>query len=122
MLYPKGALRRVFNESAENREAAWRCLLAIPPEEFRRAGRCYGGGLQKMEPRELGDLVCSALSDWLSRRIGVRYREEDSGQLLLAMEPKAEYDAGGTCPNDAPAQTRPPHSRRKSPAQRNRTK
>ena len=92
MLYPKGALRRVFNESAENRKAAWRCLLAIPPEEFRRAGRCYGGGLQKMEPRELGDLACPALSDWLSGHSGVPYREEDSGQLLFAMEAEAEYD------------------------------
>ena len=95
MLYPRGALRRVFNESAENREAAWRCLLAIPPEEFRRAGRCYGGGLQKMEPRELGDLACPALSDWLSGHIGVSYREEDSGQLLLAMEAASEYDTTG---------------------------
>ena len=70
----------------------WRCLLAIPPEEFRRAGRCYGGGLQKMEPRELGDLACPALSDWLSGHSGVPYREEDSGQLLFAMEAEAEYD------------------------------
>ena len=92
MLYPKGALRRVFHESAENREAAWRCLLAIPSGEFRRAGRCYGGGLQKMEPRELGDLACPALADWLSEHVGILYREEDSGQLLLAMEPETEYD------------------------------
>ena len=92
MLYPKGALRRVFNESAENREAAWRCLLAIPAGEFRRAGRCYGGGLQKMEPRELGDLACPALADWLSEHVGTPCREEDSGQLLFAMEPKAKYD------------------------------
>lgn len=92
MLYPRGALRRVFHESAENRKAAWRCLLAIPSGEFRRAGRCYGGGLQKMEPRELGDLACPALADWLSEHLGIPYREEDSGQLLLAMEPKTEYD------------------------------
>lgn len=91
MLYPKGALRRVFAESAENREAAWRCLLAIPAGEFRRAGRCYGGGLQKMEPRELGDLACPALSEWLSGHVGMSYREEDSGQLLLAMEPTSAH-------------------------------
>ncbi|MBQ7721489.1 MAG: Eco57I restriction-modification methylase domain-containing protein [Kiritimatiellae bacterium] len=89
MLYPKGSLRRVFAESPEAREAAWRCLLSIPAGEFRRAGRCYGGGLQKMEPRELGDLLCQKLADWLSERIGFQYRQEDSGQLLFAMEPES---------------------------------
>ena len=45
-----------------------------------------------MEPRELGDLACPALADWLSEHVGTTCREEDSGQLLLAMEPNAKYD------------------------------
>ncbi len=91
MLYPKGALRRLFAECAENSEAVWLRLRSIPPEEFSRAGRCYGGGLHKMEPRELGDLTCSALVDWLSGCVDYSLFEEDSGQLLLAMEDGADY-------------------------------
>ncbi|MBP5543744.1 MAG: hypothetical protein ILM98_06695 [Kiritimatiellae bacterium] len=91
MLYPKGALRRLFAECAENSEAVWLRLRSIPPEEFSRAGRCYGGGLHKMEPRELGDLTCSALVDWLSGCVDYSLLEEDSGQLLLAMEDGADY-------------------------------
>lgn len=93
MLYPKGAMRRVFSASAENRRSAWEILRSIPAAEFRRAGRCYGGGLQKMEPRELGNLRCPALSDWLRKCDGSIYREDDTGQLLLAMEPGEPYDA-----------------------------
>ena len=96
MLYPKGAMRRVFAASAENRRSAWEILRSVPAVEFRRAGRCYGGGLQKMEPRELGNLRCPALSDWLRKCDGSIYREEDTGQLLLVMEPEAKYVAHRT--------------------------
>jgi len=91
MLYPKGAMRRILSTSAENRRQAWQILRAIPPSEFRIAGRCYGGGLQKMEPRELGNLRCPRLADWLRECDGTIYREEENGQLLLAMEAKGRY-------------------------------
>lgn len=110
MLYPKGALRRLFAASSENRETAWRCLLAIPADEFRRAGRSYGGGLQKMEPRELGSLSCQALADWLSEHVGDSYQEEDSGQLLFAMEPTTEYTASAN------------HAKDKTPTKRKKRK
>lgn len=94
MLYPKWNLRRRFRDHPEDVETVWRLLREIPPDEFRRAGRCYGGGLQKMEPRELGDLDCTALQNWLAEREDVGILEEESGQLLLTMEPGVEYDAG----------------------------
>lgn len=87
MLYPKGTLRRFLASRPQAAVTVWERLRAIPPEEFRRAGRCYGGGLQKMEPRELGDLDCTELRDWLEEVSGDRFAEDDSGQLLLAMEP-----------------------------------
>ena len=87
MLYPKGALARRLKELPKDTEAVWALLRAIPAEEFRRAGRCYGGGLQKMEPKELGDLDATALRDWLEENAGYRYPETEGGQLLFAMEP-----------------------------------
>lgn len=85
MLYPKGALARRLRESPQAAESVWERLRAIPAAEFRRAGRCYGGGLQKMEPRELGDLDATALHDWLADGEGFLYPETESGQLLFAM-------------------------------------
>lgn len=85
MLYPKGALSRRLRECPQDAEAVWERLRAIPAAEFRRAGRCYGGGLQKMEPRELGDLDATVLRDWLADGSAFLYPETESGQLLFAM-------------------------------------
>lgn len=93
MLYPKGTLRRHLVSRPRDTAAVWECLRGIPPEEFRRAGRCYGGGLQKMEPRELGDLDCTALRDWLPEASGSRFPEDETGQMLLAMEPEPDLGA-----------------------------
>lgn len=96
LLYPKAALRRRFRDHPEDRETVWNLLRGIPVSEFRRAGRCYGGGLQKMEPKELGDLDCSTLRQWLDGVTGDHYKEDETGQLLLAMEPAEQYDAGSS--------------------------
>lgn len=100
MLYPKGALARRLREFPQDAEAVWARLRAIPAGEFRRAGRCYGGGLQKMEPKELGDLDATALRDWLEANAGYRHPETEVGQLLFAMEPPPApwpADARSTC-------------------------
>ena len=65
MLYPRGALARYLGKCPQETEEVWKWLRMIPASEFFRAGRCYGGGLQKMEPRELGDLDATVLRDWL---------------------------------------------------------
>ena len=87
MLYPKASLRVLLQTHPENLSHVWNLLREIPAEEFRRTGRCYGGGLQKMEPRELGELDCSHLLEWLNHTTDFRYAEEAAtGQLLLVME------------------------------------
>ncbi|MBR6022101.1 MAG: Eco57I restriction-modification methylase domain-containing protein [Kiritimatiellae bacterium] len=90
MLYPTGALARRLGQHPQEATEVWRRLRAIPALEFRRAGRCYGGGLQKMEPKELGDLAATALRDWLADIADYRYPETETGQLLFAMEPPPE--------------------------------
>ena len=45
MLYPREALSRIFRNDPEAAKSVWTLLQAIPANEFRRAGRCYGGGL-----------------------------------------------------------------------------
>ena len=91
LLYAKGPLERRLASHPEEREAVWNLLRAIPAEEFRRAGRSYGGGLQKMEPRELGNLVCMDLGAWFSEHSPLSCRQDEAGNLLL-FDPPGRYD------------------------------
>ena len=52
MLYPKGLLAAVMKEPGIS-ERVHRALRDLPGSELRHAGRVYGGGLYKIEPREL---------------------------------------------------------------------
>lgn len=40
-------------------------LNAIPVEAIMHAGRAYGGGLHKIEPKELREVVISEIPLWL---------------------------------------------------------
>ena len=64
MLYPKDPLRReMVGESGER--AVLASLNRIVEEEWETSRRVYGGGLYKVEPRELGSLSADALIDAL---------------------------------------------------------
>ena len=52
MLYPKRQYARRLNDKSVL-NAVWRSLNEIPPENLVSGGRTYGGGLHKLEPREL---------------------------------------------------------------------
>lgn len=61
MMYPKKEYSYLF----KNRRFAhlvWEQLNAIPTEDFEQQGRFYGGGLHKMEPRELMNLPVEGIS------------------------------------------------------------
>jgi adenine-specific DNA-methyltransferase len=53
MLYPKGPLRDALNERPELEAEIFDKLRNISPEKFVSEGRVYGGGLHKVEPKEL---------------------------------------------------------------------
>jgi adenine-specific DNA-methyltransferase len=55
LLYPKARLARVLKERPEAAVAIWRELNSIPVEAILGEGRIYGGGLYKIEPRELAN-------------------------------------------------------------------
>lgn len=67
MLYPKGALAQFVHGDSERNEAVWNILLGISAQDIRNAGRSYGGGLQKIEPRELARVPCRGLADLLDQ-------------------------------------------------------
>jgi adenine-specific DNA-methyltransferase len=67
MLYPKPAIAGELRAKPDLLRAVWKALDEIAPDTLVRAGRVYGGGLYKIEPKELAnapaDGVTSVLSD-----------------------------------------------------------
>jgi adenine-specific DNA-methyltransferase len=72
MLYPKAELAAILREQPGVAKAVWKALSSITPEMLISGGRIYGGGLHKMEPKELAsvaaDVVWKALPGMARRR------------------------------------------------------
>ena len=86
MMYPKHDLALVLKNDPTLTETVWSFLGRIPREAIVSAGRSYGGGLQKIEPRELASVSCDELHTWMMahmKKMAVRYRTDDNGNMLL---------------------------------------
>jgi hypothetical protein len=55
MLYPKAQLAKILQKNPERINDVWQALKEITPETLLGEGRVYGGGLHKLEPKELGN-------------------------------------------------------------------
>ena len=61
LLYPKASLPRFINQRPELVRQIWEALSGISPESLVREGRVYGGGLHKLEPRELANASAESI-------------------------------------------------------------
>ncbi len=72
MLYPKPTLARILREQPDLLRTVWAALNEIPWNTLLSVGRVYGGGLHKMEPKELAeapaDTILVALPEVASSR------------------------------------------------------
>ena len=66
LLYPKPALAAALNETPELYSAVFDHLRSIETDAFVDEGRVYGGGLHKVEPKELERVPIQGLADLLS--------------------------------------------------------
>jgi hypothetical protein len=57
MLYPKPALTKALLDKPQLHKEVWQALNRISDEALMGEGRVYGGGLHKLEPRELGNAI-----------------------------------------------------------------
>lgn len=62
MLYPKPILARAFERDPELVCKVWSCLNDIDMPALLGEGRVYGGGLYKMEPKELSNVPAESIS------------------------------------------------------------
>jgi len=58
-MYPKTLLRQRLDENPSLKMKIWQALQTIPVEKLIGEGRVYGGGLYKLEPKELGNLLAA---------------------------------------------------------------
>ena len=61
MLYPKPPLQLALREDPALLDRIWNGLQTLTLADFARQSRVYGGGLHKLEPRELASLDISRL-------------------------------------------------------------
>jgi adenine-specific DNA-methyltransferase len=73
-LYPKGELAQAIEENPSLLRQVWETLNRICPESMLAEGRVYGGGLHKLEPKELANVPVENLAALLSA-------ETETGQL-----------------------------------------
>lgn len=65
MLYPKGPLDDTMKKDPELIRRIWMLLNEICPNSMLDEGRVYGGGLHKIEPKELGKVPAAAIAELL---------------------------------------------------------
>ncbi len=63
MLYPREPFDHILMDRPELKRPVWECLNQICPQTMLGEGRVYGGGLHKLEPKELGNVPADALVD-----------------------------------------------------------
>ena len=61
MLYPRRPFERALLDSPELKRRVWEYLNQICPQAILGEGRVYGGGLHKLEPKELGNVPAEVL-------------------------------------------------------------
>ena len=66
MLYPNDSVAETLTQDDSVQRKTWRALRNISPQALFDEGRVYGGGLHKLEPRELANVPALALGEVFS--------------------------------------------------------
>ena len=65
MLYPKAILQKAIIQTPDILYKVWDALGNITANDLESEGRVYGGGLKKIEPKELSLVICPHLAELL---------------------------------------------------------
>jgi hypothetical protein len=64
-LYPRPFLKKLLDDHPSRIESLHLMLNRLTSKNLIRNGRTYGGGLHKLEPKELAGMPLPELPDWL---------------------------------------------------------
>jgi hypothetical protein len=76
MLYPKGPLQTALKSHPELEADVFKALQGISPAELMTEGRVYGGGLHKVEPKELGKIPAEGVIASVNGHIRIERQEQ----------------------------------------------
>jgi len=76
MLYPKPVLATALSDAPELYRAIWQALASITAGMLIEEGRIYGGGLHKLEPKELANVSADAVLKVLPGRRQFRIQKQ----------------------------------------------
>jgi hypothetical protein len=76
MLYPKGPMKDALTRHPELAEKVFEEMQSIEPAQFLSEGRVYGGGLHKVEPRELAQIPAGPILEALKGYVKLAYQEK----------------------------------------------
>lgn len=83
MLYPKEPIAHALEKDSTLRKRLWKFLNGIHPQTMLGEGRVYGGGLHKLEPRELSNVPVAEFAELLP--VPARLKSERQGELFAAV-------------------------------------
>ena len=75
LLYPKGPLKRAVEEEPDLMNQVFEFLESIEPDALITEGRVYGGGLYKLEPKELLRISAKRLIERLNLDLGSEHTQ-----------------------------------------------
>ena len=66
LLYPRELLQHAIARCDKVKRLVWEFLNGIPTDDLLSEGRVYGGGLYKLEPKELGRVPATAITNLIA--------------------------------------------------------
>lgn len=76
MLYPKGPLLAALKNHPELEERVFKALQRITPSQLVSEGRVYGGGLHKVEPKELAQIAACEVLESIDGLVRIERQEK----------------------------------------------
>ena len=76
MLYPKGPLRNALTKRPELEARVFQALQRITAAHLVSEGRVYGGGLHKVEPKELAQVSARSVLESIGPLPGIERQEK----------------------------------------------
>jgi hypothetical protein len=76
MLYPRSRLQEALNNHPELAAKVFEALRSVKASQFISEGRVYGGGLHKVEPKELAQIPARAVLESIDGHIRVERQEK----------------------------------------------
>ncbi len=75
MLYPKSQLQEALREHPELEAKVFEALQRITPAQLLSEGRVYGGGLHKVEPKELAQIPARAVLENIDGHVRIEHQD-----------------------------------------------